>query len=73
MNKQIMESLNFLIKEYKRLKKKKENPSPLTGTHTVRVTTHIKMGGVRGCHHVIVYYPIIRSPPHGQSTIYTIL
>ena len=25
MNKQIMESLNFLIKEYKRLKKKKEN------------------------------------------------
>ena len=24
MNKQIMESLNFLIKEYKRLKKKKE-------------------------------------------------
>ena len=25
MNKQIMESLNFLINEYKRLKKKKEN------------------------------------------------
>ena len=27
MNKQIMESLNFLIKEYKRLKKKKEDRS----------------------------------------------
>tara|TARA_B100000965_G_scaffold84618_1_gene68130 strand:- start:170 stop:310 length:141 start_codon:yes stop_codon:yes gene_type:complete len=27
MNKQIMESLNFLINEYKRLKKKKEDKS----------------------------------------------
>ena len=31
MNKQIMESLNFLIKEYKRLKKKKENRSISSG------------------------------------------
>ncbi len=31
MNKQIMESLNFLINEYKRLKKKKEDKSISTG------------------------------------------
>ena len=31
MNKQIMESLNFLIDEYKRLKKKKEDKSISTG------------------------------------------
>ena len=31
MNKQIMESLNFLIKEYKRLKKIKENRSFSSG------------------------------------------
>ena len=31
MNKQIVESLNFLINEYKRLKKKKEDKSISTG------------------------------------------
>ena len=31
MNKQIMESLNFLINEYKRLKKKKEDKSISSG------------------------------------------
>jgi len=31
MNKQIMESLNFLIDEYKRLKKKKEDKSISSG------------------------------------------
>ena len=31
MNKQIMESLNFLIDEYKRLKKKKENKKISSG------------------------------------------
>jgi len=31
MNKQIMQSLNFLINEYKRLKKKKEDKSISTG------------------------------------------
>jgi len=31
MNKQIIQSLNFLINEYKRLKKKKENKSISSG------------------------------------------
>ena len=31
MNKQIIESLNFLVNEYKRLKKKKENKSISSG------------------------------------------